>query len=71
MRKYTKLQSGQVQYKSSRPTKGNMVKRKKTAQRRSTMAKKYPAEDREQADKLAREIGNRATADRLDIHIIN
>ena len=33
------------------------------------MAKKYTAEERAEAVKLAREIGNRAAADRLDISI--
>lgn len=33
------------------------------------MAKKYTAEERAEAVKLAREIGNRAAADRLDINI--
>ena len=33
------------------------------------MAKKYTVEERTEAVKLAREIGNRAAADRLDINI--
>ena len=33
------------------------------------MAKKFTAEERAEAVKLAREIGNRAAADRLDINI--
>ena len=33
------------------------------------MAKKYTAEERAEAVKLAREIGNRAAAERLDINI--
>ena len=33
------------------------------------MAKKYTAEERAEAVKLAHEIGNRAAADRLDINI--
>ena len=33
------------------------------------MAKKYTAEERAQAVRLAREIGNKAAADRLDINI--
>lgn len=33
------------------------------------MAKKYTAEERAEAVKLAREIGNRGAADRLDINI--
>ena len=33
------------------------------------MAKKYTAEERAEAVKLAHEVGNRAAADRLDINI--